>query len=374
MALAAEHAAVNLGVGMPDFDGPSELLDAAVQAIRGGANQYSAVDGRLELRAAIAEHAERSHGQPVDPATMVTVTSGATEAILDTVLALVDPGDRVVCFEPLYDAYAAGVAIAGGRIDAVPLCPPDAHHDTWWFRETDLAAAFTDRTRLAILNTPHNPTGKVFTRAELEAIAALCIRWRVPVLVDEVYEHIVFDAARHVRLGCLDGMRPLAITLGSCSKSFSVTGWRIGWAIAAPDLTTAIRRIHQYTAACAPAPLQLAAAHALRLPPRYFDQLRHDYARRRARLHRVLDRAGLSPLPCEGTFYSLVDVSSLGFASDHQFCRMLVERIGVAAIPLSPFLSRPDALGATQLVRFAFCKRDDTLDAAGERLRRLRSI
>ncbi len=365
-ALAAKHRAVNLGQGFPDFDGPDEVKAAAVAAIEGGVNQYAVGSGAVALRQAIAAHSARFYGQTVDPDTMVTVTSGATEAIFDVVAALVDPGDEVVLFEPFYDSYAASVQMAGGTVRPVALRAPDDRHSAWWFDSGELAQAFTAKTRLVVVNTPHNPTGKVFTRAELTELAALCVSHDVPVLADEVYEHLVFAPAEHVRLATLPGMAERTITVSSGGKSFSFTGWKIGWAIAAPRLRAAVQAAHQWVTFATASPLQAGIAHALGLPDGYFRGFAALYRSKRDRLAAALEASGLRPFATEGTYFLVADLAPLGRADDHAFCRELVEKTGVAAIPLSPFYAPGRA--ETRFVRFAFCKTDPLLDLAAERL------
>jgi N-succinyldiaminopimelate aminotransferase len=368
-ALALQHKAVNLGQGFPDFDGPDEVKEAAIKAIRDGVNQYAVGMGAPVLREAIAEHSARFYGQQVDPGTMVTVTSGATEALLDTVLGLVDPGDEVILFEPFYDSYTANVVMAGGVPRYVLLRPPDATHLTWWFDREELAAAFGPRTKLIVVNTPHNPTGKVFTRAELEYIAELCQRHDVLALADEVYEHIVFGPARHLRLATLPGMAERTVTVSSGGKSFSFTGWKIGWTIAPPPLRQAVQSAHQFVTFATASPFQVAIAAALRLPDAYYAGLAEDYLRRRNRLLLALEEAGLHTLQPEGSYFIMTDVRSWGFHDDFEFCRYLTREVGVAAIPPSAFYGEEHKPHGRTLARFAFCKTDPVLEAAATRLK-----
>ena len=368
-ALAVQHGAVNLGQGFPDFDGPEEVREAAVRALREGVNQYAVGSGAPALRQAIAEHSARFYGQRLDPDTMVTVTSGATEALCDAVLGLVDPGDEVVLFEPFYDSYVANVVMAGGVPRYVRLRPPDGEHGAWWFDDGELEAAFGPKTKLVVVNTPHNPTGKVFTQRELERISALCIRHDAAALVDEVYEHIVFPPARHLRMATLPGMEDRTVTVSSGGKSFGFTGWKIGWAIAAPALRHAVQQAHQFVTFATAAPLQAAIAVALRLPDRFFAGLISDYAGRRDFLATALDAAGLRPLPVEGTYFTMVDTTAAGFADDFAFCRWLTTEAKVAAIPPSAFYSEGHKEHARRLARFAFCKTSAVLEEAARRLR-----
>jgi N-succinyldiaminopimelate aminotransferase len=372
-ALAAKHGAVNLGQGFPDFDGPDAIKDAANRAIREGVNQYAMGTGMPELRAAIAEHSLRFYGMKVDPETMVSVTSGATEALFDAVMGLVDPGDEVILFEPYYDSYVANVLMAGGVPRYVLLQPPDAGHAAWWFDADELRAAFTDKTRLVILNTPHNPTGKVYTRSELEMIGALCARHGATLLSDEVYEHLVFPPARHIRPASLPGLGDLTVTVSSGGKSFSFTGWKIGWAIAPPPLRHAVQQAHQFVTFATAAPLQVAIAAALRLPEGYFSAFQEDYAKRRQILVEALSAAGFQPFLPEGTYFAIADVRSAGFEDDFAFCRHLAAEVGVAAIPPSAFYSDAHKHHARHLARFAFCKKEETLREAAARLMRPKS-
>jgi N-succinyldiaminopimelate aminotransferase len=368
-ALAVRTGAVNLGQGFPDFDGPAEVREAAVEALRGGVNQYALGAGSPNLRRAIAEHADRFHDQAVDPDQDVTVTAGATEAVFDALLGLLDPGDEVVLFEPFYDSYAAAATMAGATVRPVALHPPDADHAAWWFAGAELEAAFGARTRVVVVNSPHNPTGKVFTRDELDLIATLCTRRDVVALTDEVYEHLVFAPARHVRLATLPGMWERTLTVSSGGKSFGYTGWKVGWAIGPPALRRAVAQAHQYITFAVAAPLQEGIAHALRLPQSYFDGLRTAYATRRDRLLAALRGAGLSPWVPEGAYFVCADVTRFGQPTDDAFCRWLTTEVGVAAIPLSAFYARPPE--GPQIARFAFCKTDPVLDEAARRLQRL---
>ncbi len=369
-ALAARTGAVNLGQGFPDFDGPEEVREAAVRALREGINQYAQGAGSPNLRRAIAEHAERFHHQSVDPDTDVTVTAGATEALFDALLGLLDPGDEAILFEPFYDSYAAAVGMAGATVRPVRLRPPDAAHVSWWYEAAELESAFGPRTRVVVVNSPHNPTGKVFSRAELEALAALCLRHDAVALTDEVYEHLLYLPATHLRLATLPGMAERTLTVSSGGKSFSYTGWKVGWAIGPPELRAAVAQSHQYVTFAVAAPLQEAIAVALRLPDTYFQALGRAYAARRDRLAASLCAAGLVPWPTEGAYFLCAEVSRFGHPSDDAFCRWLTAEVGVAAIPLSAFYARPDL--APQVARFAFCKTDRVLDEAARRLRHLR--
>ncbi|GMU62666.1 MAG: aminotransferase [Myxococcaceae bacterium] len=368
--LAAQHGAVNLGQGFPDFDGPDEVKEAAIEAIRAGINQYAISTGAIALRRAIAAHAKRFYGQLVDPDAQVVVTSGCTEAIFDTVMALVDPGDEVVLFEPFYDSYLASVQMAGGVPRFVELRAPDATHGAWWFDERELVAAFSARTRLVFLNTPHNPTGKVFTAEEIQAIGALAKRHGAVLVSDEVYEHLVFEPARHVRPATLPGLSDITLTLSSAGKSFSFTGWKIGWALGPAPLVKAVQKAHQWVTFATAAPFQAAIAKALALPDTYFQGFVRDYQAKRDRLALALKAGGLEPLTCEGTYFLMArtDNHRKPGEDDVGFCRRLVTEAGVAAIPPSVFYSPGHAPSAHGLARFAFCKTDALLDAAASRL------
>jgi aspartate/methionine/tyrosine aminotransferase len=368
--LAVEHRAVNLGQGFPDFPAPEFVKQAARAAIADDHNQYAAAPGLPRLRRAIAEHFQRRHGLAVDPDREVTVAAGATECLFDAILALMDPGDEAIVFEPTYDLYVPAIRMAGGEARAVPLRPP-----LWDLDPDELARAFTPRTKLLILNTPHNPTGKVFSPAELDMIARLCVEHDVIAVCDEVYSEITFDGVPHLPLGSRPGMRERTVTVDSIGKTFSVTGWKIGWAIAAPALTAAIRGVHQFVTFCNATPFQEAAATALieGAANGYFDRLRDDYAGRRDRLRALLAEVGLPTLPIQGAYFLLAEFDQLGpgrFADDVAFCRHLTTDVGVAAIPPSAFYADPRS--APRLVRFCFAKSDATLDAAAARLRQLR--
>ncbi|WNG17411.1 methionine aminotransferase [Cystobacter fuscus] len=368
-ALALQHGAVNLGQGFPDFDGPEAVKEAARTAITEGINQYAPGSGLRALRMAIAEHSARFYGQQIDPDTMVTVTSGATEAILCVLLGLVDPGDEVVLFEPFYDSYDANIGFVGARPRYVPLRPPDATHATWWFDRDEVRAAFGPRTRLLIINSPHNPTGKVFTREELEFLGGLCAEHDARVLSDEVYEHIVFSPARHVRAATLPVLADRTVTVSSGGKTFSLTGWKVGWFIAPPALNDAVRRAHQFVTFATASPLQFAMAAALRLPDAYFQELSSSYHARRERLLAGLARAGLKAHSPEGSYFILADISGQGHGDDVAFCRHLVTHVGVAAIPPSVFYGPEHRHLGRGFARFAFCKTDAVLDEAARRLK-----
>jgi N-succinyldiaminopimelate aminotransferase len=359
-ALAREHQAVNLGQGFPDFDGPDEVKNAAMDAIRRGVNQYAITSGAENLRRAIAEHSERFYGQRVDPQTQVAVTSGATEAIFDAVMAFVNPGDEVVMFEPFYDSYVASVEMAGGVCRYVRLRPPK-----WSFDEAELAAAFSAKTKLVIVNTPHNPTGKCFTREELEVIGALAKKHDAVVLSDEVYEHLVYGRP-HLRVSTVLPDRTL--TLSSGGKSFSFTGWKIGWGLGPAALVKAMQKAHQFVTFATAAPFQEAIAAALRLPDAYFSGFEQMYRAKRDFLVKALSEAGFEPFTPEGTYFVIAGAGRHAKADDFETCRWLTKEVGVAAIPPSAFYCAEHKGEAKALLRFAFCKTDGVLQEAARRL------
>jgi N-succinyldiaminopimelate aminotransferase len=365
--LAAKAGAVNLGQGFPDFDGPDVLKEVVREALHAGRNQYAPSTGVKELREAVAAHQARKYGLQWDPDRDVVVTCGATEALYASVLALVDPGDEVVVFEPFYDSYVPAVEAAGGGCRFVQLRPPDAGHAAWWFDEAEFAAAFGPKTRLLLLNTPHNPTGKVFTRGELASIAAHVQRWDVRVVADEVYEHLAYAPAVHVPMATLPGMADRTLTVGSAGKTFSFTGWKVGWASGPAELRNALQAVHQFTTFCTPAPFQLAAAAGLGFPQAWFADFTSAYQRRRDRLAAILGRAGLSCFPTEGSYFLLADLAAAGFNDDAAFSRCLIQEVGVASIPVSALFADPARPEARRYARFAFCKTDQTLDAAAAR-------
>jgi aspartate/methionine/tyrosine aminotransferase len=365
--LAVEHRAVNLGQGFPDFAAPGFIKEAARRAIAADHNQYAPAPGVLRLRRAIAEHFQRRHGRAVDPEHEVTVAAGATEVLFDAVMALLNPGDEAVVFEPAYDAYLPDIQMAGGTARVVTLRPPH-----WRFDPQELRSAFGPRTRLLILNTPHNPTGKVYDEQELDQIAALCQEHDVVAISDEVYSEITFDGARHVPIATRPGMWERTITVDSIGKTFSVTGWKIGWAVAPPALTAAVRGAHQFVTFSNATPFQEAAADALTEAAAngYYDDLRREYTARRALLQGILAEAGLTTLPVRGAYFLLAELGALPFPDDTAFCRHLMTEVGVASIPPSAFYVDPAT--APRLVRFCFAKREETMRAAASRLAALR--
>ncbi|MBL8762835.1 MAG: aminotransferase class I/II-fold pyridoxal phosphate-dependent enzyme [Phycisphaerae bacterium] len=367
---AQERGAINLSQGFPDFEGPEFVKDAAREAIRGQHNQYAPMPGVPALRAAIADRFSRSSGLPCDPDTDVTVTAGCTEAIAASVLGLLNPGDEIVLFEPFYDSYRACVAMAGAAPRVVSLVPSGGSPRAFAFDPAELHAAITPRTRALLLNTPHNPTGKVFARAELERIADCCLRHDLVAITDEVYERLTFDPALpHLHLAALPGMADRTITLSSIGKTFSLTGWKIGWAVAPPRLTAAVRAAHQFLTFAVATPLQHAAAEALRREQEYVPMLLADYRARLGELAPALTSVGFRVIPPAGTYFLMADHSAFGFEDDLAFCNHLIDEVGVAAIPPSVFYQRPE-LGRS-LVRFAFCKKPETIRTGIERLRRL---
>jgi N-succinyldiaminopimelate aminotransferase len=363
-ALALKTGSINLGQGFPDTDGPAEIAEAAVRAIREGkGNQYPPGPGVPELRTAIAEHQQRFYGLPYDPDTEVLVTAGATEAIAAAMLALLEPGDEVIAFEPFYDSYAACIAMAGAIRVPLTLRAPSFRPDL-----DALRAAVTPRTRLLLLNSPHNPTGMVLTRDELAAIAELAVERDLLVVTDEVYEHLVYDDAEHIPLVSFPGMRDRTVSISSGGKTFSFTGWKVGWVTAPAHLVTAVRTAKQFLTYVSSGPFQYAMAEALRLPDSYFTGLRDDLRRKRDILSAGLTEAGFQVFRPAGTYFITTDVTLLGEKDGLAFCRSLPERCGVVAIPNAVFYDDPDA-GRSQ-VRFAFCKQDKVLQEAAARLQR----
>ncbi|MFF8695405.1 pyridoxal phosphate-dependent aminotransferase [Streptomyces sp. NPDC015144] len=365
-ALAVRTGSINLGQGFPDTDGPEEVREAAVRALREGkGNQYPPGPGVPELRTAIADHQRRFHGLAVDPDTEVLVTAGATEAIAAAMLALLEPGDEVIAFEPFYDSYAACIAMAGAQRVPLTLRAPAFRPDL-----DELRSKITPRTRLLLLNTPHNPTGTVLTREELTAIAELAVAHDLLVVTDEVYEHLVFEG-EHIPMASLPGMRERTVTISSAGKSFSYTGWKVGWVTAPAPLVTAVRTAKQYLTYVSAGPFQYAIAEALRLPDTYFDTFRADLRRKRDLLADGLRAAGFEVHRPQGTYFITTDISPFGETDALAFCRALPERHGVVAVPNSVFYDDPEA--GRSLVRFTFCKRDEVLREAVGRLRRAAS-
>jgi aspartate/methionine/tyrosine aminotransferase len=364
--LALRHGAVNLAQGFPDFAAPAEVKDAAVRAVQADINQYAITWGAREFRRAIAERFEKDSGLAIDPEQEITVCCGSTEAMIASLLAVVNPGEEVVVFEPFYENYGPDAIISGAVPRFVPLCPPD-----WTFDPEELAAAFNERTRALVLNTPNNPTGKVFSLEEIETIAGIVRRSNAYVLTDEIYQHIVYEGHRHDFMAALPEMRERTITINSMSKTYSVTGWRVGYAIAAPEITAAIRKMHDFLTVGAAAPLQEAGITALRLDDSYYHKLQADYLKRRDWLLAALEDAGFKCFKPYGAYYIMTDISGFGFPDDVEFTRHLIEDIGVAAVPASSFYS--DRSRGNQQVRFTFCKKEETLEEAARRLKKLKS-
>jgi aspartate/methionine/tyrosine aminotransferase len=365
--LADEHGAINLAQGFPDFDTPEEIKAAAVRAIQAGINQYPVTWGSPTLRAAIAAKYRRYGWPELDPETEIVVTCGSTEAMAATFLALVEPDDEVLLFEPFYENYGPDAYLSGGVGKAVPLRAPD-----WGLDPDRLRAAVGPRTRAVVVNTPHNPTGKVFSQAELAAIAEIAVEGDLLVFTDEIYEHILYDGLRHLSIALLPGMRERTVTISALSKTYSVTGWRVGWAISSPQLTSPIRKVHDFLTVAAPAPLQEAGAVALGLPDAYYRDLARAYAERRDVFLGGLEGTVLNASRPQGAYYTMVEVEELRnrleLADDVAVCRELVVRAGVAAVPGSSFFSDPAA--GRNLIRLAFPKRLETLRLASERLAR----
>jgi aspartate/methionine/tyrosine aminotransferase len=364
------HGAVNLAQGFPDFSAPADIKRAAQEAVAADVNQYAITWGAKNLRNAIALQMQEWQGIAVDPETQITVCCGSTEAMISTLLAVCNKGDEVVIFEPFYENYGPDSVLSGAKPVFVKLRPPTTADSEWTFDERELRAAFHHQTKAIILNTPNNPTGKVFTRGELELIRDLCVEFNVLAITDEIYEHILYDGTQHISMASLEGMSERTVTINGLSKSYSVTGWRVGWAVGAPAITNAIRKVHDFLTVGAPAPLQEAGAAALGLPRAYYENLATGYKARRDRLIPALAEAGFRCFRPRGAYYVMTDITVFGFADDVAFTKYLVKEIGVAAVPGSSFYNDPRD-GAKQ-VRFAFCKRDATLDEAGRRLRKLR--
>jgi aminotransferase len=363
--LAMKHGAVNLAQGFPDFPAPVEIKQAAQDAIARDVNQYAITWGAKSLRNAIARKFGATQGVEIDPEREITVCCGSTEAMMSAMMAIINPGDEVIVFEPFYENYGPDAILSGASPRFVKLQPPD-----WTFDRDALAAAFTPRTKALILNTPNNPTGKVFTLAEMEFIRDLCVRANAYVITDEIYEHILYDGTRHISMASLEGMRDRTITINGMSKTYSVTGWRVGWAIASPEVTSAIRKVHDFLTVGAAAPLQEAGAIALSLPDSYYEKLANTYRVKRDFTVEMLTRAGFRCFNPSGAYYVMTDIAAFGSTDDVTFSRYLVEEIGVAVVPGSSFFNDP--ADGKSLVRFTFCKTEATLRAAADRLVKLR--
>jgi len=363
--LALAHNAVNLSQGFPDFGAPEEIKAAARDAITRDINQYAITWGAKSLRNAIADKFQRTQGIAIDPEREITVCCGSTEAMMAAMMAIINPGDEVVVFEPFYENYGPDAILSGASPRFVRLRAPD-----WSFDADELARAFSNKTKAIILNTPNNPTGKVFSRAEMETIRDLCVRHNSFLITDEIYEHMLYDGAAHISAATIEGLRERTITINALSKTYSVTGWRVGWAIAPPEVSSAIRKVHDFLTVGAAAPLQEAGAIALHSPESYYTQLASDYLERRNRLLGILSDAGFKCFTPRGAYYIMTDISAFGFANDVEFARYLVKEIGVASVPGSSFYHNP-ADGVQQL-RFTFCKKEATLAEASRRLAKLR--
>ncbi|HKW35541.1 MAG TPA: aminotransferase class I/II-fold pyridoxal phosphate-dependent enzyme [Candidatus Acidoferrum sp.] len=371
--LAMRHGAVNLSQGFPDFSAPEEIKEAARQAIADDINQYAITWGAKPLRDAVAEKFARTQGVRYDPEREITVCCGSTEAMMSAMMAIINPGDEIVVFEPFYENYGPDAILSGASPRFVKLRAPD-----WTFDEKELSAAFGPHTKAIILNTPNNPTGKVFTRAELEFIRDLCVRWNAYCVTDEIYEHILYDGAKHISMAAIDGMRDHTIVINGLSKTYSVTGWRVGWVLAPPGPTQPIRKVHDFLTVGAAAPLQQAGSIALHFSQGYYDKLAASYAAKRERILKILAAAGFTVFKPRGAYYVMTDISRFAdpdpvkfpaATKDVRFAKYLVEKIGVAVVPGSSFYNDP-RVGASQ-VRFTFCKKDETLSAAEERLSKL---
>ena len=365
--LSNQHGGLNLSQGFPDFTAPPVVKEAACAAIQDDINQYAVTWGAPVMRQAVADAFTGRYGVPVDPDQQVTVCCGATEAMMSTMLATINPGDEVVVFEPFYENYGPDALLSGAVLRYVTLHEPD-----WTFDPDDLGAVFSNRTKAIIINSPNNPTGKVFSRGELEVIARLCQQWGVLAITDEIYEHIIYDQVEHVPMASVDGMADRTITINSLSKTYSVTGWRVGWAIAPPVLADAIRKVHDFLTVGAAAPLQQAGAVALALPESYYIELATSYQRRRDMLLEILERHGFVCYHPRGAYYIMTDIAHFGATDDVAFARQLITDVGVASVPGSSFYHEP-TLGNTK-VRFCFCKRDETLVEADTRFATLPTV
>ncbi len=362
--LAMEGGAVNLAQGFPDFSAPEDIKRAAQEAIAADFNQYAITWGAKPFRNAIAAKYRKWYGLDYDPEREITVCCGSTEGMIASMLAVTNPGDEVIVFEPYYENYGPDTLLCDAERKLVSLRPPD-----WTFDPDELRRAFSPRTKAIILNSPNNPTGRVFTRAELQVIADLCQEFDALAITDEIYEHILYESASHIPIATLPGMRERSVLVNSMSKTYSVTGWRVGWVLAAPDLTDSIRKVHDFLTVGAAAPLQQARVLALNMPDAYYEKLASDYQGRRDTLLRLLETAGFRCYRPDGAYYIMTDIRDFGFSDDYAFVRHMIERVGVAAVPGSSFFANCND-GAT-LIRFCFCKKYETLEEAGVRLRRI---
>jgi aminotransferase len=368
------HGGVNLSQGFPDFPAPEIVKEAAVAAIRADVNQYAVTWGTRAFREAIAAQFSRRFGMTISADEQVTVCCGATEAMMATMMAIIDPGDEVIVFEPFYENYGPDAILSGATPRFVTLREPDAlaGRTEWTFDAEQLASAFNDKTKAIILNTPNNPTGKVFTREELETIAVLCRKWDVVAISDEIYEHIIYDGWQHIPIASIEGMSDRTVTINSLSKTYSVTGWRVGWAISPPALTGAIRKVHDFLTVGAAAPLQEAGVVALSVPDAYYSDLARAYQRRRDLLMEILERHHFTCYKPHGAYYIMTDISAFAAVDDVQFARHLIKDVGVAAVPGSSFYR--NAFDGRAKLRFCFCKKDETLAEADRRLAKLAAV
>jgi aspartate/methionine/tyrosine aminotransferase len=377
--LAMKHNAVNLSQGFPDFAAPEEIKEAARQAISDDINQYAITWGAKPLRDAIVEKFERTQAVRYDPEREITICCGSTEAMMSAMMAIINPGDEIVVFEPFYENYGPDAILSGASPRFVRMQPPTEKNPDWSFDRDELAAAFGANTKAIILNTPNNPTGKVFTRSELEFIRDLCVRWNAYCVTDEIYEHILYDGTEHISMARIDGMRDRTIVINGMSKTYSVTGWRVGWALARPETTQAIRKVHDFLTVGAAAPLQQAGASALRSPQAYYHNLAATYVKKRERLLQILETSGFTVYKPRGAYYIMTDISRFRFPAgdprfasttkDVAFAKYLVQEIGVACVPGSSFYNDPQDGGSQ--VRFTFCKKEETLAAAEARFAKL---
>lgn len=365
--VALQYGAVNLAQGFPDFSCPVELKRAACEAIEEDVNQYAITWGDKPFRQAIAEKVRWYLGLDIDPERHITVTCGSTEAMAAVMLATVNPGDEVIVFEPYYENYGPDAVLAGAKVRYVSLHPPE-----WTFDEQELRNSFNENTKAIIINTPHNPTGKVFTREELTLIAQLCQKWDVLAFTDEIYEHILYDEAQHIAMATLPGMSERTVTINGLSKTYSVTGWRVGYILANPELTAAIRKVHDFLTVGAPAPLQRAGVTAMNFPVSYYEDLAKLYIEKRNTILDILDQAGIPYFIPKGAYYVFADISSFGYLSDVEFTKYLIKDIGVAVVPGSSFFANKEA--GNKFIRFCFSKKPETLAAAGTRILKLQQL